>query len=263
MIKAIFFDIDGTLIDFNTHEIPDSTKETLYALKEKGYYLFIASGRPPIQLELLCETFKNFPWDGKVLLNGQYCMDKDDHVFHKMPLPKEAMKTLVPYLLKADYPCSIFELDYSYDIRFNQNMYDYLKSIGREDKMPPMDSPERTYTHDTYQICPYIPEEMDDEFLSHAPGMKSARWTPAFADIIPAEGGKPAGIMKMLERYDLKQEECMAFGDGGNDITMLEFASIGVAMGNAEDRVKAHADYVTDRIENDGIRNACIHFKLM
>ena len=58
-------------------------------------------------------------------------------------------------------------------------------------------------------------------------------------------------------------EECMAFGDGGNDMSMLEAAAIGVAMGNAEDRVKACADYVTDRIENDGIMKALQHYSLV
>ena len=64
MIKAVFLDIDGTLIRFDTHEIPDSALKVLHQAKEKGIRLFIASGRPPIQMSLLCESFRTFPWDG-------------------------------------------------------------------------------------------------------------------------------------------------------------------------------------------------------
>ena len=58
----------------------------------------------------------------------------------------------------------------------------------------------------------------------------------------------------------MKREECMAFGDGGNDIPIIEYAGIGVAMGNATDDVKAAADYVTDTVDEDGIVTALEHF---
>ena len=55
----------------------------------------------------------------------------------------------------------------------------------------------------------------------------------------------------------------MAFGDGGNDMAMLRFAGIGVAMGNANDEVKAVADYVTDGVDHDGVMNALRHFGIL
>ncbi len=263
MIKAIFFDIDGTLIRMDTHDIPSSTLTALHTLKEKGIRLFIASGRPPVHIPLLCKEFREFPWDGYVLLNGQYCADENMEVFSANPISKTSLESLIPYLQQADFYCSVFEKDFSYEIRFNEDTYAYMKELGKEQEMPPVLDPIRALTHDTYQICPHIPPERDEEFLSHAPGMKSARWTPRFADMIPADGGKPEGMKKMLARHGLAMEECMAFGDGGNDMSMLEAAAIGVAMGNAEDRVKACADYVTDRIENDGIMKALQHYSLV
>ena len=83
--------------------------------------------------------------------------------------------------------------------------------------------------------------------------MASARWTDSFADIIPAGGGKKEGLRHMLEKYGLDRSECMAFGDGGNDISMLDYAEIGVAMGNSPDSVKAVADHVTESVDQDGI----------
>ncbi len=264
MIRAIFFDIDGTLISMKDRKMPESCLKALNAMKESGIRLFIASGRPPVHLQLLCEEFRNFPWDGMVLLNGQYCVDEKGEVFHKQPVSKQALEVLVPWLQKeADFPCTFYELDDSYDIGFNAGMHDYLESIGRLDQMPRVEDPARSLTHDTYQICPYIGEERDAEFLAHAPGMESARWTPQFADMIPLGGGKAQGIRRMLERWNISIDETMAFGDGGNDISMIQAAGIGVAMGNASENVKAAADYVTRDCEDDGIFAACEHFALI
>lgn len=76
-MKAAFFDIDGTLKPFNEIELRDTTIAMLHALQEKGIKVFLASGRPPVQLPLLGKKLNAFPWDGYVLLNGQYVMDKD------------------------------------------------------------------------------------------------------------------------------------------------------------------------------------------
>lgn len=264
MIKAVFFDIDGTLISFTRNMIPPEAMDALHQLQEKGIMLFIASGRPPIQLQILPESFQQIRWDGYVLMNGQYCMDADRKELRRHPISKESLHVLIPWLKEnADYPCTFMELDYSYDLQFNQGYYDYLSRIGRLDQMPPVDDPERAYTHDTYQICPYIPAEMDEEWVRHAPGMKSARWIDSFADMIPADGGKPEGLRFMLERYGFTREECMAFGDGGNDITMLEYAGIGVAMGNAGEEVKRAADYVTDHVDEAGLLNAFKYFGML
>ena len=263
-IKAVFFDIDGTLMSFTTRKIPDSALKARYTLKEKGIKLFIASGRPPIQLTLLGEQFNSFPWDGYALMNGQYCTDEKREMFYSLPVSKECLKVLVPWIKEnADYPCTFMELDYSYDIRFNEGMYNYLKQIGRTEMMVPVDDQERCYTHDTYQVCPYVDASFDEEFLRHAPGLKCARWTPDFADMIPENGGKPEGMKQLMNKYGIRREECMAFGDGGNDITMLEYAGIGVAMGNAADHVKAAADYVTDHVDNDGLLKAFTHFGMI
>ena len=88
-------------------------------------------------------------------------------------------------------------------------------------------------------------------------------WSDTGIDIIPKDGGKSAGIRRYLEEHGLDRSEIMAFGDGENDIDMLKFAGIGVAMGNSSDIVKAAADYVTDTIDNDGIEKALRHFGLI
>ena len=95
------------------------------------------------------------------------------------------------------------------------------------------------------------------------PSCESTRWTHLLCDVIPKGGGKHIGIGKMLDRYGIGREECMALGDGENDITMLRYAGIGVAMGNAADEVKAASDYVTGTADEDGVAAAMRRFGIL
>ena len=87
--------------------------------------------------------------------------------------------------------------------------------------------------------------------------------TSLFTDIVPAGGSKQAGMKKILEYYGIRNEECMAFGDGGNDIPMLQYAGIGVAMGNARPEVQQVANFVTRSVDDDGILFALKHFGIL
>jgi Cof subfamily protein (haloacid dehalogenase superfamily) len=99
--------------------------------------------------------------------------------------------------------------------------------------------------------------------MSLLPGCSSSRWFPTFTDINPLGIDKSVGIEKMNALYGITQEETMAFGDGGNDISMIRYAGIGVAMGNAEEKVKQSADYVTSSVDDDGIGAALRHFGII
>ena len=92
------------------------------------------------------------------------------------------------------------------------------------------------------------------------PGCAATRWSPYFSDITPRGGSKRVGIEKMLAHFGIPASDTMAFGDGGNDIEMLRFAGVGVAMGNAGEEVRLAADYVTDDVDHDGIQNALRRF---
>ncbi|XJR89701.1 HAD hydrolase family protein [Elizabethkingia anophelis] len=74
---------------------------------------------------------------------------------------------------------------------------------------------------------------------------------------------KQVGIEVFCKHYGIDVSQTMAFGDGGNDITMLKYVALGVAMGNANPEVKEIADYVTDDIDNDGILKALKHFEVI
>lgn len=261
MIKAIFFDIDGTLISFRTHTVPEKTAEALQALRKKGIKLFIATGRSAQSIPTI-KRLLNFDFDGYISFNGQHCV-LGEKVLRQASLPKESLKAILPYLEGQNIACVFMEEEYQYLNHINQKVLDIEALLGSTVKAVPEDAVTRVYDHETYQLCAYISEEEEAEFLAHMPGVKGVRWNPLFTDIIPADGGKPAGIELILNHFGYTREECMAFGDGGNDMEMLRFAGIGVAMGNAGEQVKQAADYVTDDVDSGGIYNALVHFGVL
>ena len=89
------------------------------------------------------------------------------------------------------------------------------------------------------------------------------RWHPAFTDITAKGADKGEGLLAMTEYLGLDSQHTMAFGDGGNDSSMIRTAGIGVAMGNALDLLKQEADYVTTSVDDDGIWNALRHYGLI
>ncbi|MBS6547259.1 MAG: Cof-type HAD-IIB family hydrolase [Butyricicoccus pullicaecorum] len=262
MIRAIFFDIDGTLLSFQTHQVPESTQRALWLLREQGVKLFVATGRPPKTAGYLREVF-DFDFDGYVTMNGQYCL-VGDQVIHEQYIPSESIASLLPYLEKKQIACDFIELDRLYINLHNEFTDQFAALIGSNvDVIGPVVDVRCALKNKVYQLSPFISEAEEPEFFRHLPGCKAARWTPLFTDVIPEDGGKPVGMDHMIRHFGIAPEEVMAFGDGGNDLDMLVHAKIGVAMGNAVDAVKAAADYVTTDVDHDGIWNALVHFGLV
>ena len=118
--------------------------------------------------------------------------------------------------------------------------------------------------HTVYEYTIFFDDEQARRLLY--PVLKNVsytRWHPYFLDIVPEGLSKSYGAARILERIGVTREECMAFGDGGNDIPIIEYAGIGVAMGNATDDVKAAADYVTDTVDEDGVVTALERFGVL
>ena len=122
----------------------------------------------------------------------------------------------------------------------------------------------REYTGgEIYQAIAYVGKDREDWLKNILPGSRITRWNDRAVDIISRNGGKVTGIKQYLKENHISAQESMAFGDGENDMEMLEFAGVGIAMGNAEDMVKKSADYVTDSVDNRGIENALRYFSVI
>lgn len=118
--------------------------------------------------------------------------------------------------------------------------------------------------HDVPKLCIHCSQEEEDKYLK--PLMKktwSARITPDLIDMIPEGVGKDSGIREICSYFGIGIGETMAFGDGQNDLCMLQIVGIAVAMENAADNVKAVADHVTSITEEAGITRALQHYGLL
>lgn len=263
-IRAAFFDIDGTLTSFNTHRIPDSTIQSLRELQERDIRIIICTGRAPSFMSVVLDTIP-VKFDGIVGLNGQYVTDGDGTLIERQPLLESDVRTIIAWLDEhPDVVASFCEQDFVYFNHSSEQLDASFGSLGKTAPTRYYDDPhERSKQHTIYQISPYISKEQEQDLLSHCQCVESVRWAPGFGDFVYDNGGKGHGLRRMMEHYGLDASQAIAFGDGGNDIAMLETAGIGVAMGNAADEVKPHADYVTDDVDHDGIRNALIHFGIL
>lgn len=256
MIKALFFDIDGTLVSFKTHTIPSSTIDAINQAKQKGLKVFISTGRPKV----IINNLGPLKFDGFITINGAYCFIGDE-VIYKNSIPREDVEAVIKQVENNNLT-SVFVTKDNMKVA---NPSDLSTEFSKDLAIPqlPNVSIEEILKQEIFQISPFITEEQETDFMKLLPGCASNRWHPTFTDIVAKGNGKQRGIDEIISRIRIKLEETMAFGDGGNDISMLRHAAIGVAMGNARDQVKAAADYVTDTVDNDGIWKAFKHFNLI
>ena len=258
MIQAVFFDIDGTLVSFQTHRVSPTVLDGLRQLQEKGIKLFIATGR---QWEAAAAAVGSFPFDGYITVNGQYCF-AGDKVLLSNPVPRENVAQLIGLLEETGAPCIFLEGRRSYTVNPSPRLDLFPEQLNIP--IPPVVPLREMLDHTFYQAVAFFTKEEQQAAGSRFfPGLDVFRWHPAFVDIVAPGGGKDRGMDAVLEHFGISLEETMAFGDGENDLPMLRHAHIGVALGNADDFVQSQADYVTDTVDEDGVLTALEHFGLL
>ncbi|MGI5963351.1 MAG: Cof-type HAD-IIB family hydrolase [Lawsonibacter sp.] len=257
MIKAIFLDVDGTLVSFHTHCISPAVLSALHHLQAQGIKLFVSTGRHP---QMLSYVRSAFPFDGWVTLSGQYCFC-GNQVVHRNPMDHQAVAELVEATRSDAFSCIYLEESQLYINFADTHTKAFLTDLDLP--LPPIQDPRRALDAHLYQAIAFLPKEKEHLLLDKAPHLKTTRWHPHFLDVIPASGGKDKGMDAILNHFHIPLEDSMAFGDGENDLSMLLHAGIGVAMGSASDYVKGQADYVTGTVDEDGILTALKHFSLL
>ncbi|NDV58974.1 Cof-type HAD-IIB family hydrolase [Bacteroides sp. 519] len=257
MIKALFFDIDGTLVSFNTHKVPASTIDAIAKVKEKGIKVFIATGRP----KAIINNLGNLEFDGYITMNGSICFAGKDEVIYKNSIPAEDVQTLTNIIRKKTITSTFVTEKKMYIVNPNW-MSDEFSTLLNVHSLPQID-PEDIPGKEIFQVSPFITPAQEVKLMPQIPHCESGRWHTSFTDIVAVGSGKNNGIDAIINHFGIALEDTMAFGDGGNDISMLKHAAIGVAMGNANDNVKQVADYVTDTVDNDGILKALEHFGII
>lgn len=246
--KYIFFDIDGTLTNQNPGGIVlESTKKTLQKLRDNGHFVAIATGRgehfaKPFAIE---NGFLNMVSDGGngVTLNGEIQWIK--------PLDRQLSKGIIDELLDKNitFACQIDNEQVLYScskVIYSSEMPHTIKEIDSFQDVK-----------DIYKI--FIKCTLEQEAsLQRVHDLGYVRYHET--DIIVEPLDKFIGIQDVIKHYHADLKDVVVFGDGKNDLSMMQQAHMSIAMGNAIDELKEIATFVTKRNDDDGIEYACKHF---
>lgn len=258
MIKAIFLDVDGTLISFKTHAVPASTLDALRQAHARGVQLFIATGRAAGDLDLLGEI----PYDGVVALNGADCLMRDGRVVARHLIPRADFEKSLALSAALDFPVGLELNDGVFVNRVTPEVVRLAELVAHP--IPEQVDLRALFDRgDCCQMCFYFDPELEKRVMAELPGLLASRWCPIFADINVRGIDKATGLAEFASHFGFAHDETMAFGDGGNDVAMLRAAGVGVAMGNACDEALNAADYVTASVDDDGIRKALERFEVI
>ena len=255
-IKIIFFDIDGTLVDMQTKRIAAKTTEALRRLKDNGIKICIATGRSPISLP----KFDGVDFDAYLTFNGSYCYDLSGTIFSN-PICTEDVQRIIRNAAGIGRPVSVATKDRLAANGTDDDLAEYYSFAHQV--LTVAEDFEAVCQQEIYQVMLGCRETDYPAILDGVQGAKITAWWDRAVDIIPASGGKGMGIQKILDYYHLDRTEAMAFGDGNNDIEMLEAVGIGVAMENASPGLKAVADDICGHVAQDGVYHYCLEHGLV
>ncbi len=274
MAKVILIDVDGTLVNYE-NELPDSAVEAIRTARKNGHKVYISTGRSR------AEVYENI-WaiglDGMIGGNGAYVESGGKVIMHKL-ITAEQCRRIVDWLKNRGLE---FYLESNNGLFASENFETRGASTIKEycarknkpaatirEVFPEMIFGGELYRSDLNKIS-FVLNSYED-YLTAAkdfPDMKVGTWggageTALFGDFGVKNIDKAAAIEVLLKYLGAAVEDTVAFGDAKVDIPMLEYCATGVAMGNGGAEIKAAADFVTDTVDNDGLKKAFIKLNLI
>lgn len=262
MVKALFFDIDGTLVSFNTHSIPESTVKALTEAKANGVEIFISTGRPYPLINNLGSISHLI--DGYITTNGAYCFIGDT-VVSCNPIPKTDVDCVIGKSKEIGFPCMVVgerSLTMFNTASNPQVVARVCRLLNVSDVVTELPIDE-VLSQKILQLTPFITEEQENSLFQSLQGIESGRWSPDFSDFTAKNVNKAKGLDGIAAYRGFDISQTMAFGDGGNDLSIIKHAGVGVAMGNANEILLQAADYITTSVDENGVYNALRHFNVI
>lgn len=256
--KLLTLDIDGTLTN-TQKEITPKTLQKIIEVQEKGHVVAIASGRPLPGIRKIADTLQLDKFGGYVLAfnGGRIVNYKTGDVVYQAALDNEIVREIYDYCLgtgcgmvtyDGDRVITGTDIDGYMTFEASINHMEIMRIDNFKEYIDfPLNKCLLTAEPDK---AAKIEEELDAKFGERVTIFRSE---PYFVEIMPQNVHKATSLEKLLGVLEMEVKDLIACGDGYNDLTMIDYAGIGVAMANAQDIVKEHADYITLSNDEDGL----------
>ncbi len=277
-VKAVFFDIDGTLVN-DRKSVLKSTKEAIKIVKDQGVFVGVATGRGPFFVKDLMDELD---LDFAVTYNGQYIFNKE-RVLFASPIDKRSLRQVIAY---AKENRKEIAMGTRQDVIGSRIMSFGLSPLSQLVSRFVPKFLTRTVSHSfnrmvskalpqkeddlldlinqpIYQVLMLMTPEESNQAASEFEYLKFTRSNPFAADIINQGNSKLEGIRRVGKEYGFDLNQVMAFGDSDNDLEMLAGVGMSVAMGNGSSSVKEVAKHITTSNQEDGIHKALEHFGVL
>lgn len=261
--KLMAVDIDGTLLDSNG-KLTDETRRAVRMGVGKGLIFVISSGRPVQGVKPLVEELDlDLPiitYNGAMVIKG-----KSMEILYEQRMSPQDARDIIEIGEKYGTAIMVWKENKLYV----NKMSDKAVKYGGLSKTVPIlaEDMEAIISGGVSKILWYdnidLIERYEKEVGSYLHGNVNYHTSqPFFLEFVDKKASKAIAMEKLGENYGIKQSEMIAIGDGFNDLSMIEYAGLGIAMGNAKDAIKDKADFVTLSNDEDGVAHAIYRFVL-
>jgi hypothetical protein len=246
--KIILFDVDGTLLDcvHGIDYIRENTQNILHKLKKAGHYIFIASGRP---YSYMLDELLQFDFDGYILNDGAQIIINDQEIVNHA-MNKESLLQMYNEVKNVNGTFIAYTKEKAYFYNGNKELLDYIKSFRFNDKtMINKDNLE-----DIFDNTMKIHIETDKRIhIDENEFYISQDYKLPLKEIYSKKYTKATALKEVLDILNIDINDSYFFGDGFNDIEMMDYVGHSIAMDNAHDDVKKHAEFICKSVEEEGI----------
>lgn len=251
----VFFDLDGTLL--NNHSSVDATTiEAIQKLKENGYEPFLATGRSPAEVR---DIMHMTDIHSGIFMNGQIVVYQDELIFTS-EIPTEVVTKIHEMAKKDGYGLTTYNDQQFFLVQESNGVKDAYEVIH---STPPALNADFYKENPVYMMLFISLPPAEEAYRKEFPMLDFIRNTPYSVDVVSKGNSKAEGIKQFLTHLNQEHVETYAFGDGHNDVEMLQAVQHPIAMGNAIPRLKEIAEYITTENTNNGIINGLKHYRLI
>lgn len=259
--KLIAVDMDGTLLN-SKGEITQKTVESIRDVVEKGVMFTISTGRPIQGVakynDLLSLKGPIITYNGAMIVKAE-----NQEVLFEQGLLRDDAKKILELGKMYNTTMCIWANNQLYGNRLDEKIHDYKKLSGVEpilaenfDELLDIGITKILWYDETKRIEQFLNTLSQDIFFE----VSFCTSKPTFLEFFSSKVSKARAMEKIGEIYGIEKNEMIAIGDGLNDLSMIQYAGLGVAMDNADEAVKRNAQFITDSNDNDGVRKVIEKF---